>query len=306
MAKSILFIIDPIQGLKKDKDTSLLLMKTSMEIGHQVFFCSHNEISLKNNIPYGKIKEVKKFNDEFSEVVERQVNLNQLDVIFIRKDPPFNKDYLFLTISLSLLKKPKIINCPQSLQCHNEKLSILNFPKLTPKTLVSSNLKEITQFISKYKQVVCKPIDEMAGNKIFLLKKNDPNINVTLEILTDNYSTLIMIQEYIPEIRNGDKRIIIVNGEPLPYGLLRIPKKNDFRGNLAKGGKAKIFKLSPSDLKITETIKPYLNVHHLNFVGIDVIGNYLTEINITSPTGLVEIQKLTKQNVAKTVIQNLF
>jgi len=306
MAKSILFIIDPIQGLKKDKDTSLLLMKTSMEIGHQVFLCSHNDISLKNNIPYGKIKEVKKFDNEYPELVERQVNLNQLDGIFIRKDPPFNKDYLFLTISLSLLKKPKIINCPQSLQCHNEKLSILNFPKLIPKTLVSSNLDEITQFISKYNQAVCKPIDEMAGNKIFLLKKNDPNINVTLEVLTDNYLTLIMIQEYIPEIRKGDKRIIIVNGEPLPYGLLRIPKKTDFRGNLAKGGKAKIFKLSPSDLKITEAVKPYLIEHNLNFVGIDVIGNYLTEINITSPTGLVEIQKLTKQNVAKTVIQNLF
>jgi glutathione synthase len=306
MAKSILFIIDPIQGLNKDKDTSLLLMKTSMEIGHQVFFCTHNDISLKNNILYGKIKEVKKFSDEFSEVLERQVNLNQLDVIFIRKDPPFNKDYLFLTISLILLKKPKIINCPQSLQTHNEKLSILNFPKLIPKTLVSSNLKEIIQFISKHKQVVCKPIDEMAGNKIFLLKKNDPNINVTLEVLTDNYSTLIMVQEYIPEIRKGDKRIIIVNGEPLPYGLLRIPKKTDFRGNLAKGGKAKVFKLSPSDLKITEAVKPYLIEHNLNFVGIDVIGNYLTEINITSPTGLVEIQKLTKQNVAKTVIQNLF
>ena len=306
MAKSILFIIDPIQGLKKDKDTSLLLMKTCMEIGHQVFFCSHNDISLKNNIPYGKIKEVKKFDNEYPELIERQVNLNQLDGIFIRKDPPFDKDYLFLTISLSLLKKPKIINSPQALQCHNEKLSILNFPKLIPKTLVSSNLREITQFISKYKQVVCKPIDEMAGNKIFLLKKNDPNINVTLEVLTDNYSTLIMIQEYIPEIRKGDKRIIIVNGEPLPYGLLRIPKKTDFRGNLAKGGKAKIFKLSPSDLKLTEALKPYLIEHNLNFVGIDVIGNYLTEINITSPTGLVEIQKLTKQNVAKTIIQNLF
>ena len=303
MAKSILFIIDPIQGLKKDKDTSLLLMKTSMEIGHQVFFCTHTDISLKSNVPYGKIKEV---NDEFSEVVERQVNLNQLDVIFIRKDPPFNKDYLFLTISLSLLKKPKVINCPESLQFHNEKLSILNFPRLIPKTLVSSNLKEITQFISKYKQVVCKPIDEMAGNRIFLLKKNDPNINVTLEVLTDNYSTLIMIQEYIPEIRKGDKRIIIVNGQPLSYGLSRIPKKTDFRGNLAKGGKAKVFKLSSTDLKITEAIKPYLMEHNLNFVGIDVIGNYLTEINITSPTGLVEIQKLTKQNVAKTVIQNLF
>ena len=303
MAKSILFIIDPIQGLKKDKDTSLLLMKTSMEIGHKVFFCTHTDISLKSNVPYGKIKEV---NDEFSEVVERQVNLNQLDVIFIRKDPPFNKDYLFLTISLSLLKKPKVINCPESLQFHNEKLSILNFPRLIPKTLVSSNLKEITQFISKYKQVVCKPIDEMAGNRIFLLKKNDPNINVTLEVLTDNYSTLIMIQEYIPEIRKGDKRIIIVNGQPLSYGLSRIPKKTDFRGNLAKGGKAKVFKLSSTDLKITEAIKPYLMEHNLNFVGIDVIGNYLTEINITSPTGLVEIQKLTKQNVAKTVIQNLF
>ena len=303
MAKSILFIIDPIQGLKKDKDTSLLLMKTSMEIGHQVFFCTHTDISLKSNVPYGKIKRV---NDEFSEVVERQVNLNQLDVIFIRKDPPFNKDYLFLTISLSLLKKPKVINCPESLQFHNEKLSILNFPRLIPKTLVSSNLKEITQFISKYKQVVCKPIDEMAGNRIFLLKKNDPNINVTLEVLTDNYSTLIVIQEYIPEIRKGDKRIIIVNGQPLSYGLSRIPKKTDFRGNLAKGGKAKVFKLSSTDLKITEAIKPYLMEHNLNFVGIDVIGNYLTEINITSPTGLVEIQKLTKQNVAKTVIQNLF
>lgn len=306
MAKSILFIIDPILGLKKDKDTSLLLMKISMEIGHQVFFCSQNDISLKNNIPYGKIKEAKKFDSEYPELIERQIKLDQLDGIFIRKDPPFNKDYLFLTISLSLLKKPKIINCPESLQLHNEKLSILNFPKLIPKTLVSSNLKEITQFISKYKKVVCKPIDEMAGNKIFLLKKNDPNINVTLEVLTDNYSTLIMIQEYIPEIRKGDKRIILVNGEPLPYGLLRIPKKNDFRGNLAKGGKAKIFKLSPSDLKITKAVKPYLMEYHLNFVGIDVIGNYLTEINITSPTGLVEIQKLTKQNVAKTVIQNLF
>ena len=281
-------------------------MKTSMEIGYQVFFCSHNDISLKNNIPHGKIKEVKKFDNEYPELIESQVNLNQLDGIFIRKDPPFNKDYLFLTISLSLLKKPKIINCPQSLQSHNEKLSILNFPKLIPKTLVSSNLKEIAQFISKYKEVVCKPIDEMAGNKIFLLKKNDPNINVTLEVLTDNYSTLIMIQEYIPEIKKGDKRIIIVNGQPLPYGLLRIPKKTDFRGNLAKGGKAKVFKLSSSDLKITEAVKPYLMEHNLNFVGIDVIGNYLTEINITSPTGLVEIQKLTKQNVAKTVIKNLF
>lgn len=306
MAKSILFIIDPIQDLNKEKDTSLLLMRTSIEIGHHVYFCSHTDISLKSNIPHGKIKEIKSFNNEKLEVVEKQFNLNQLDVIFIRKDPPFNKDYLFLTISLGLLKNPKIINCPHALQSHNEKLSILNFPKLIPKTLVSSQLKDITQFIAKYKQVVCKPIDEMAGNKIFLLKKNDPNINVTLEVLTDNYSTLIMIQEYIPEIRKGDKRIIMVNGEPLPNGLLRIPKKSDFRGNLAKGGKAKIFKLSPSDINITQSIKPYLIEHNLNFVGIDVIGNYLTEINITSPTGLVEIQKLTKQNVAKTVIQSLF
>ncbi|MFL2963874.1 MAG: glutathione synthase [Methylophilaceae bacterium] len=306
MAKSILFIIDPIQDLNKEKDTSLLLMRTSIEIGHHVYFCSHTDISLKSNIPHGKIKEIKSFNNEKLEVVEKQFNLNQLDVIFIRKDPPFNKDYLFLTISLGLLKNPKIINCPHALQSHNEKLSILNFPKLIPKTLVSSQLKDITQFIAKYKQVVCKPIDEMAGNKIFLLKKNDPNINVTLEVLTDNYSTLIMIQEYIPEIRKGDKRIIMVNGEPLPNGLLRIPKKSDFRGNLAKGGKAKIFKLSLSDINITQSIKPYLIEHNLNFVGIDVIGNYLTEINITSPTGLVEIQKLTKQNVAKTVIQSLF
>ena len=306
MAKSILFITDPIEKLNSDKDTSVLLIKACIKIGHHVFLCCHNDISLKNNLPYGKIKEIKSFNNKNLDVVEKKVNLNHLDSIFIRKDPPFNKDYLFLTISLSLLKKPKIINCPLALQFHNEKLSILNFPKLIPQTLVSSNLKEITSFISRCKQVVCKPIDEMAGNKIFLLKKNDPNINVTLEVLTDNYSTLIMIQEYIPEIKKGDKRIIIVKGEPLPYGLLRIPSKSDFRGNLAKGGKAKIFKLSHSDIRITKKIKPYLIEHNLDFVGIDVIGNFLTEINITSPTGLVEIQKLTKKNVANTVIQNLF
>ena len=233
------------------------------------------------------------------------MNLNSLDTIFIRKDPPFDKDYLFLTMTLDLLKTTKVINNPKTLQSHNEKLSILKFPKIIPPTLVSSNYYEFQSFIKKHKSVVCKPIDEMGGNKIFLINQGDPNTKVILEVLSNNFNSLIMLQEYIPDIKYGDKRIIIINGDPIEFGLLRIPQKSDFRGNLAKGGRAKLSRLTKNDLKIINILKPYLINNNLNFVGIDVIGNFLTEINVTSPTGLVEIEQLSKKNVSKKIIQAL-
>lgn len=305
MGKKLLFIIDSPETLKPEKDTSLLMMKTSINLGHQVFFCSLKDISIKKNIPFGNIKLIDKFDNGLSLFTEKSLNLNSLDTIFIRKDPPFDKDYLFLTMTLELLKTTKVINNPKTLQSHNEKLSILKFPKIIPPTLVSSNYYEFQSFIKKHKSVVCKPIDEMGGNKIFLINQGDPNTKVILEVLSNNFNSLIMLQEYIPDIKYGDKRIIIINGDPIEFGLLRIPQKSDFRGNLAKGGRAKLSRLTKNDLKIINTLKPYLINNNLNFVGIDVIGNFLTEINVTSPTGLVEIEQLSKKNVSKKIIQAL-
>jgi glutathione synthase len=305
MGKKLLFIIDSPETLKPEKDTSLLMMKTSINLGHQVFFCSFKDISIKKNIPFGNIKLIDKFDNGLSLFTEKSLNLNSLDTIFIRKDPPFDKDYLFLTMTLDLLKTTKVINNPKTLQSHNEKLSILKFPKIIPPTLVSSNYYEFQSFIKKHKSVVCKPIDEMGGNKIFLINQGDPNTKVILEVLSNNFNSLIMLQEYIPDIKYGDKRIIIINGDPIEFGLLRIPQKSDFRGNLAKGGRAKLSRLTKNDLKIINILKPYLINNNLNFVGIDVIGNFLTEINVTSPTGLVEIEQLSKKNVSKKIIQAL-
>ena len=305
MGKKLLFIIDSPETLKPEKDTSLLMMKTSINLGHQVFFCSFKDISIKKNIHFGNIKLIDKFDNGLSLFTEKSLNLNSLDTIFIRKDPPFDKDYLFLTMTLDLLKTTKVINNPKTLQSHNEKLSILKFPKIIPPTLVSSNYYEFQSFIKKHKSVVCKPIDEMGGNKIFLINQGDPNTKVILEVLSNNFNSLIMLQEYIPDIKYGDKRIIIINGDPIEFGLLRIPQKSDFRGNLAKGGRAKLSRLTKNDLKIINILKPYLINNNLNFVGIDVIGNFLTEINVTSPTGLVEIEQLSKKNVSKKIIQAL-
>ena len=305
MGKKLLFIIDSPETLKPEKDTSLLMMKTSINLGHQVFFCSFKDISIKKNIPFGNIKLIDKFDNGLSLFTEKSLNLNSLDTIFIRKDPPFDKDYLFLTMTLDLLKTTKVINNPKTLQSHNEKLSILKFPKIIPPTLVSSNYYEFQSFIKKHKSVVCKPIDEMGGNKIFLINQGDPNTKVILEVLSNNFNSLIMLQEYIPDIKYGDKRIKIINGDPIEFGLLRIPQKSDFRGNLAKGGRAKLSRLTKNDLKIINILKPYLINNNLNFVGIDVIGNFLTEINVTSPTGLVEIEQLSKKNVSKKIIQAL-
>ncbi|MDA0670149.1 MAG: glutathione synthase [Proteobacteria bacterium] len=305
MGKKLLFIIDSPETLKPEKDTSLLMMKTSINLGHQVFFCSFKDISIKKNIPFGNIKLIDKFDNGLSLFTEKSLNLNSLDTIFIRKDPPFDKDYLFLTMTLDLLKTTKVINNPKTLQSHNEKLSILKFPKIIPPTLVSSNYYEFQSFIKKHKSVVCKPIDEMGGNKIFLINQGNPNTKVILEVLSNNFNSLIMLQEYIPDIKYGDKRIIIINGDPIEFGLLRIPQKSDFRGNLAKGGRAKLSRLTKNDLKIINILKPYLINNNLNFVGIDVIGNFLTEINVTSPTGLVEIEQLSKKNVSKKIIQAL-
>ena len=301
-----LFIINPIEQLKIKKDTSFFLMRAFLKKKLNVYFATPAGISLKEtgNL-YAEVFKIKKITDKVMYDECEKKSLNYFKKIFIRVDPPFDANYLNLSYLLEQHKHSEIINSPSAIRNFNEKLSILNFRKLIAPTLVSNSTSDIKNFIKKYKKVILKPIHDMAGNGIFLLKPNDPNINVILESMTNNGLKQIMVQKFIKEIKQGDKRIILLNGNPLPYALLRVPQRNEVRANLAKGGKGVIKKLTKRDLEIIKTIKSFLIENNLNFVGIDVIGDYLTEINVTSPTGLVEIASQANMNIEEIIINEL-
>jgi glutathione synthase len=302
-----LFIIDPIESLNKIKDSSLLLMKECLRRNIEVHFSEINQFSIdegKVNIHSQKIlsleKEIK--------YQDTEINLSSFfKKIFIRKDPPFDDDYLNLTYLLdhAVQVGTEVINHPSSIRNHNEKLSILNFQEIIPPTIVTSTASDVVNFLKIHEKIVLKPINGMAGNGIFVIDELDKNINSILETSTINDTKVMMAQKYIPDITEGDKRIIIIKGEPLPFCLARIPGGKDFRANLAKGGTGIAKKLTEDDIKIVNVIKKYLVKNKLDFVGIDVIGKYLTEINVTSPTCLVEIENQTNFNNAEFIIDAL-
>ena len=302
-----LFIIDPIESLNKTKDSSLLLMKECLRRNIEVHFSEINQFSIdegKVNIHSHKIISLEKG----IKYQDTEMNLSSFfKKIFIRKDPPFDDDYLNLTYLLDHAVKEgtDVINNPSSIRNHNEKLSILNFQEITPPTIVTSNASDVVNFLKIHEKIVLKPINGMAGNGIFVIDELDKNINSILETSTVNDTKVMMAQKYIPDIIEGDKRIIIIKGEPLPFCLARIPDGKDFRANLAKGGTGIAKKLTADDIKIVNVIKKYLVKSKLDFVGIDVIGKYLTEINVTSPTCLVEIENQTNFNGAEFIIDTL-
>ena len=302
-----LFIIDPIESLNKIKDSSLLLMKECLRRNIEVHFSEINQFSIdegKVNIHSHKIISLEKG----IKYQDTELNLSSFfKKIFIRKDPPFDDDYLNLTYLLDHAVKEgtDVINNPSSIRNHNEKLSILNFQEIIPPTIVTSNASDVVNFLKIHEKIVLKPINGMAGNGIFVIDELDKNINSILETSTVNDTKVMMAQKYIPDIIEGDKRIIIIKGEPLPFCLARIPDGKDFRANLAKGGTGIAKKLTADDIKIVNVIKKYLVKSKLDFVGIDVIGKYLTEINMTSPTCLVEIENQTNFNGAEFIIDTL-
>ena len=303
-----LFIIDPPEKLNFKKDTSIFLMKTFLKNKMEVYYTTQKNISLKSNGSItANVNRINSINENLIASDKESKSLSFFKKIFIRLDPPFNEDYLNLTYLLNHRRDrdEKIINSAEGIRNFNEKLSILQFREIIPKTIVSNDANEIKRFIKKNTKVILKPIHGMAGNGIFLVLADDPNLNVIVETMTNNQSKIIMAQEYLPAIRRGDKRILLLNGNPLPYGLMRKPNKNEVRANLAKGGQASLAKLSKSDYNIIETIKPFLVKNELSFVGIDVIGDYLTEINVTSPTGLVEIANLSNIDISKIVFDEL-
>jgi len=302
-----LFIIDPIESLNKIKDSSLLLMKECLRRNIEVHFSEINQFSIYEgnvNIHSQKIISLEKG----IKYQDTELNLSSFfKKIFIRKDPPFDDDYLNLTYLLdhAVQEGTDVINNPSSIRNHNEKLSILNFQEIIPPTIVTSNASDVVNFLKIHEKIVLKPINGMAGNGIFVIDELDKNINSILETSTVNDTKVMMAQKYIPDIIEGDKRIIIIKGEPLPFCLARIPDGKDFRANLAKGGTGIAKKLTADDIKIVNVIKKYLVKSKLDFVGIDVIGKYLTEINVTSPTCLVEIESQTNLNSAEFIIDTL-
>ena len=300
-----LFIIDEPETLTLYKDTTIALIKECLSQGIEAHYTNINSLSIdrKQNVMIDSCH-ISSIDSLIVNKLKVKNKIQYFSKVFIRKDPPFDNNYLNLTFILEHAQNfnVEVINNPTSIRNHNEKLSILNFKDLIPSTIVSSKAEDIIKFINKEKKVILKPLDGMAGNGIFMVTPKDKNINVILETATNNGTKTIMAQKYISEIRKGDKRIILIKGEAIPYSLARIPSKNDIRANLAKGGKGKAQKLTAGDKKIVKGVKEFLIKNQLNFVGLDVIGNYLTEINITSPTGIVEIEEQTNFKTAEYII----
>lgn len=230
--------------------------------------------------------------------------LADLNIVIMRKDPPFDSEFLYSTYILDLAEKEGVLvaNRPQSLRDCNEKIFATHFPELMVPTLVTSRADLLREFHQEHGDVIFKPLDGMGGSSIFRLKKNDPNLSVVLEILTDFGNRKIMAQRFIPDITDGDKRILMIDGEPVPYGLSRIPMKGETRGNIAAGGRGETRALTENDMRIAKKVGPVLKEKGLYFVGIDVIGEYVTEINVTSPTCVREISRDTGIDIAGQLI----
>ncbi len=289
----LLFILDPYASLTLAKDTSIAMMREAAARGYQLSVCQQQDIFLKNEVVHFRTQGFTFSNSDhwyqLSETTENRPT--DFDAILMRKDPPFDNEYLYSTYLLELANQQggNVLNNPIAVRSWNEKLSVTRFPQFCPEFLVTSQADLIIAFLNKQQDIVVKPLDGMGGTSIFRLTKNDPNLNVILETITQYGKQTIMAQQYLPAIKQGDKRIIVIDGEPLPYALARIPKAGETRGNLAAGGKGVAQPLSDRDREIATTIGKTLKAEGLFFVGLDVIGDYLTEINVTSPTDIVEI-----------------
>ena len=296
MSKKLGIIMDPIQSINFKKDTSLLILLAAKKSGFTLYLIEQNDLYLDCDEPRALTAELNVFDDEkewFELKTKKDVSMSDLDVILMRKDPPFNKEYMYSTYILEAAKRKGvlIVNDPQSLRDCNEKIFATEFKQFTPPLIVTKNIKLLKAFLTQNEEVVYKPLDGMGGESIFKVNYKDENINVILETLTKFGTRTIMAQKYIADISNGDKRILIIGGKVIPLCLARIPPKGEFRGNLAAGGSGIVKQLSERDLLIANSVAEICVKRGLLFVGLDIIGNFLTEINVTSPTCAREIDK---------------
>ena len=300
------FIIDQLDSIKTCKDSSYAMLREAISRNHQIHVLYQQDIALVNNQVVGYSRAL--YLTDTPEVdghwyrtgTTEIIALTDFDAILMRKDPPFDMEYVYSTYLLELAEAAGalIFNSPRGIRDHNEKLAIAQFAQFITPTLVTSQPHLIRDFLSEHQDIILKPLDGMGGASIFRVHGSDHNLNVILETLTHYGTRTIMAQRFIPAITEGDKRILLIAGKAVPFSLARIPKPGETRGNLAAGGTGKTQLLSRRDQEIAETLGPELLKSGLMLVGLDVIGDYLTEINVTSPTGMQEITKQTGLNVA--------
>ena len=296
-------VMDPIESINFKKDSTLAMMLEAQSREYQLFYITPDSLYINERGAFAIAKLINVKNDltgwfDFKE--EIQIRLSELDVIFMRQDPPFNSNFIYNTYVLESAEKEGVlvINKPESLRDCNEKVFATEFPECCTPFLVTSNPDLLKSFIEDHRDTVIKPLDGMGGSSIFRLRNSDPNLNVILETITESFTTKVMIQTFIPEIVDGDKRILLINGKPMNAAVARVPAEGELRGNLAAGASAVARSLTEKDLWICEQVGPKLKDLGLVLVGLDIIGDYLTEINVTSPTCFREYESLCDIDVA--------
>ena len=303
-------VMDSIDHINIKKDTSFAMLLEAQARGWELHYMELNDLFLRNGRAYARTRTltVQRDPQQWHQFISGQdIPLDQLDVIMMRKDPPFDQEYIYATYLLERAESMGVlvVNKPQSLRDANEKLFTAWFPQCCAETLVAREPARIRSFLQEQEEIILKPLDGMGGTSIFHLRQTDPNLSVILETMTHYNSRYVMAQKYLPEIKDGDKRILIVNGEAVPYALARIPAQGETRGNLAAGGRAEGRQLTEQDRWIANQVGPTLREKGLIFVGLDVIGDKLTEINVTSPTCAQELNQQFGLNIAGLLMDHI-
>ena len=309
----LLVIADPLATFKTYKDSTFAMMREAARRGHDLFAMEAREMVVRDRAVLGFAAAVTMKapgadpHDWFEASAQAFRALSDFDIVLMRKDPPFDNEYLYATHLLELASRhgARVVNHPRTIRDFNEKLAVARFPQFAPPTLVTSLDPVLREFLAEHGDVILKPLDGMGGSGIFRVRTDDPNIGVIIETLTEHGRRTIMAQRYLPEIRDGDKRVLLIDGVPAPYALARIPKAGETRGNLAAGGTGVARPLTARDREIAETVGPVLRDLGLTLVGLDVIGSHLTEINVTSPTGMQEIAQQSPCDPAALMIDAL-
>lgn len=306
---SSLFITDPLAELKPKKDTTVLWMQEVFALGGQVLQCEMKDLTYVDQQTFATVSEIKDPNNhpQDSSKIETPMLLKNINNIFMRKDPPVDENYINALHMLTQAESEgaNVINKPAALQKFNEKIFALRFAKWMPDTRVICKEEDFIVFKNKYPIIILKPLDGMGGDSIYKFDETSEDHLEIFKSLTNNFQTMVMVQNFLPEIYNGDYRILIIHGEPFPIALARVPQDGSFKGNLAAGGKGEARELNSEQMAISKEIGKLLLAEGIIFAGIDMIGNHLTEINITSPTGAREIFTQTQQNPIQALLKSL-
>ncbi|MBC5764079.1 glutathione synthase [Ramlibacter albus] len=307
----ILFVADPLEAFKTYKDTTFSMMREAQRRGHRIVACEPRHITWKSGgLVHAVVREIEltgDLEDWFRETATPVRALKDFGAVIMRKDPPFDSEYFYATHLLEQAEREgaRVFNKPAALRDHPEKLAIMEFAQWVSPTLVTRDPEEVKRFHAEHKEIILKPLDGMGGMGIFRVGPDGLNLGSIIETLNQGGAVTLMVQKFVPEIAQGDKRVLVIGGEPVPFSLARIPQGSEIRGNLAAGGKGVAQPLSPRDWEIARALGPVLAKRGLLLVGLDVIGDYLTEVNVTSPTCFQEITQQAGFDVPKMFIDAL-